>query len=119
MDNVMENLQQAKNHEYRLRAELKATVALVQSLEKILRLQTGGDAVSTEFARSMKKSIRELIIELLSERGVMRVAEIARALNDRGRTVSPDTVAGIISREIKENQTFEKVARGRFRMNIL
>ncbi len=123
MENLEEQLTEAVLHEQRLRAELKMTIALVRSLESLVRLKSGGDANAgaAGYEKSPKIPIKELIKKVFDERGggggtVLRVAEIAEDLKKLGRAVSVDTIAGIISREIKENQTFEKVKPGHFQL---
>jgi hypothetical protein len=85
-----------------------------------VRLKSGGDANASVagYEKSPKIPIKELIKKVFDERGgtVLRVAEIAEGLEKLGRMVSVDTIAGIISREIKEHQTFEKVKPGHFQL---
>lgn len=125
MENLEERLKEAVLHEQRLRTELKLTIALIRSLENLVRLKFGGEgsgnAVFADHEKLPKTPIKELIKKVFGERGggdgtVLRVAEIAEDLKKLGRTVSVDTIAGIISREIKENQTFEKVKPGHFQL---
>lgn len=123
MENLEEHLKEAVLYEQRLRTELKLTITLIRSLESLVRLKSGGDANAgvTGYEKSLKIPIKELIKKVFDERSggggtVLRVAEIAEDLKKLGRTVSVDTIAGIISREIKENQTFEKVKPGHFQL---
>jgi hypothetical protein len=69
--------------------------------------------------RTIKKSVKQLIIALLKEKGAMSLQDIVNYVISERETINPAHIRGVLNSDIKSGgKFFKRVTRGQYDINI-